>query len=109
MTKLPTNTQIRMKFNFIKFNNLLTLGLILLAFTSSAHDSASEKQRQNYKGKSPKYIFYFIGDGMGLSQSNAAEAYLAAIDGKNGIKKLEMNKFPYHGFYTTYALSLIHI
>ena len=92
-----------MKFNFIKFNNLLTLGLILLAFTSSAHDSASEKQRQNYKGKSPKYIFYFIGDGMGLSQSNAAEAYLAAIDGKNGIKKLEMNKFPYHGFYTTYA------
>jgi alkaline phosphatase len=76
---------------------------MILALTTSAKDTAVEKQRQNYKGKSPKYIFYFIGDGMGLSQSNAAEAYLSAIEGKNGIKKLEMNKFPHHGFYTTYA------
>jgi len=76
---------------------------MLLALSTSAKDSAIEKQRQNYSGKAPKYIFYFIGDGMGLSQSNAAEAYLAAIDNKNGVKKLVMNKFPHHGFYTTNA------
>ncbi|WP_372640148.1 alkaline phosphatase [Ancylomarina sp.] len=92
-----------MKFNFKKLNSLLTLGLVLLAFTSSASDSNIEKQRQNYNGKAPKYIFYFIGDGMGLSQANAAEAYLGAINGKNGIQKLEMSKFPHHGFYTTNA------
>jgi len=92
-----------MRFNYFKFNSLLTLGLMLLTFTASALDSNVEKQRQNYKGKSPKYIFYFIGDGMGLSQTNAAEAYLAAINNKDGIQKLEMNKFPHHGFYTTYA------
>ena len=79
------------------------MGLSLISITAKTQNSLVEQQRQNYTGKSPKYIFYFIGDGMGLSQSNAAEAYLAAISGKNGIQKLEMNKFPYHGFYTTYA------
>lgn len=92
-----------MQFFLKKINILLAFGLIFLAFTTSAKDSVVEKQRQNYKGKAPKYIFYFIGDGMGLSQANAAEAYLGAINKKDGIQKLEMNKFPYHGFYTTNA------
>ncbi|MFT5748832.1 MAG: alkaline phosphatase [Ancylomarina sp.] len=92
-----------MNFKYIKKSSLFIIGIMLLAITTSAKDSTIEKQRQNYKGKSPKYIFYFIGDGMGLSQTNAAEAYLAAIKNKDGIQKLEMNKFPHQGFYTTYA------
>lgn len=92
-----------MNFKFNKLSCLLLLGSILLTLSTSAKDSVIEKQRQNYKGKAPKYIFYFIGDGMGLSQANAAEAYLGAINGKSGIQKLEMNKFPHHGFYTTNA------
>ena len=92
-----------MNFKFIKLSGLFILSIILLALNTSAKDSAIEKQRKNYKGEVPKYIFYFIGDGMGLSQSNAAEAYLSAINNKDGIQKLEMNKFPHHGFYTTYA------
>jgi len=92
-----------MKFCSKKIYILLSIGLIFLAFTTSAKDSTIEKQRQNYRGKAPKYIFYFIGDGMGLSQSNAAEAYLGAVNEKNGIQKLEMNKLPHHGFYTTNA------
>jgi len=92
-----------MKFNFNKLSGLISIGLVLLTLTSSASDSNIEKQRQNYRGKAPKYIFYFIGDGMGLSQANAAEAYLGAVNGKNGIQKLEMSKFPHHGFYTTNA------
>lgn len=64
---------------------------------------AQPNERDNYKGKTPKYIFYFIGDGMGLSQSNAAEAYLAAINKIEGIKKLQLSTLPKQGFYTTYA------
>lgn len=83
-------------------NNLkqiLTVLLICVAFGSTAQPS----ERENYKGKAPKYIFYFIGDGMGLSQANAAEIYLSAISGEKGFKKLHMNTLPNQGFYTTYA------
>ncbi|RXQ96264.1 alkaline phosphatase [Ancylomarina salipaludis] len=90
-----------MKFNSKIIN--LFFALLLLSISVSAKDSAADKQRNNYKGKAPKYIFYFIGDGMGLSQANAAEAYMAAVNGQDGIQKLEMNKFPHHGFYTTNA------
>lgn len=60
---------------------------LILAFTfciSSVFAQPSE--RDNYQGASPKYIFYFIGDGMGLSQTNTAEAYLGAINNTNGIQ-----------------------
>lgn len=50
-----------------------------------------------------KYVFYFIGDGMGLSQTYLTELYLGAMEGKNQPVKLEMNKFPVSGFFTTYA------
>ena len=33
-----------------------------------------------------KYVFYFIGDGMGISQINATEGYRAAREGKIGVK-----------------------
>ena len=29
-----------------------------------------------------KYVFYFIGDGMGVNQINVTETYLAALKGK---------------------------
>jgi alkaline phosphatase len=64
---------------------------------------AQPSERDNYQGAAPKYIFYFIGDGMGLSQANTAEAYLGAIKNTNGIEKLKLNTLPKQGFYTTYA------
>lgn len=82
-----------------KLKPILAILLVFVAFVSTAQPS----ERENYKGKTPKYIFYFIGDGMGLSQSNAAEAYLGAIEGNSPIKQLNMNSFPTQGFYTTYA------
>lgn len=84
-----------------KVKQILTLTLLLLTLSSNAQPS----ERENYKGKAPKYIFYFIGDGMGLSQTNAAEAYLGALENKNGIKKLQLSSLPNQGFYTTYALN----
>ena len=48
-----------------------------------------------------KYVFYFIGDGMGVNQVNAAETYLGALEGRIGIQELCFPSFPYAGFVNT--------
>jgi alkaline phosphatase len=48
--------------------------------------------------EAPKYVFLFIGDGMGTAQRMAAEEYLKS-QGKDG---LLMNTFPAFGMVTTY-------
>ncbi len=53
----------------------------------------------------PKYIFFFIGDGMGLAQASAAEVYLAATKGKIGFEKLNFSKLPVQSLMTTYSQS----
>ncbi|CDN30385.1 Alkaline phosphatase [Mucinivorans hirudinis] len=53
--------------------------------------------------KTPKYVFLFIGDGMGFTQVALAEAALAARDGKIGFEKLNFTQFPYSGMVTTQA------
>lgn len=55
------------------------------------------------EGKPPKYIFLFIGDGMGLAQTSAVEAYLAATNGKIGMGRLTLSSFPSLGMVSTYA------
>lgn len=52
---------------------------------------------------SPKYVFLFIGDGMGIQQVNATQAYLAALDSINGNTHLSFTNFPATGFVTTFA------
>lgn len=41
-----------------------------------------------------KYVFYFIGDGMGVNQVNAAETYLGALKGEIGTEPLCFASFP---------------
>ena len=48
-----------------------------------------------------KYVFYFIGDGMGVNQVNAAETYLGHLDGRIGIQELCFPSFPYFGLINT--------
>jgi alkaline phosphatase len=48
--------------------------------------------------EAPKYVFFFIGDGMATAQRMAAEEYLKS-QGKDG---LLMNTFPAFGMATTY-------
>lgn len=48
-----------------------------------------------------KYVFYFIGDGMGVNQVNAAETYLGALEGRIGIKELCFPSFPYAALVNT--------
>ena len=50
-----------------------------------------------------KYVFYFIGDGMGVNQINITETYLAALKGRIGIEPITMSEFPVVGMVNTYS------
>ena len=50
-----------------------------------------------------KYVFYFIGDGMGVNQINVTETYLAALKGKIGIEPICMSSLPVVGMVNTYS------
>ena len=52
-----------------------------------------------------KYVFMFIGDGMGPHQVLSTEMYLAELDGKIGRKPLLMTTFPYSGQVATFSTS----
>ena len=60
-----------MKYRFITLLSLFVFALAAMA-----------------EGKA-KYVFYFIGDGMGVNQVNAAETYLGALEGRIGILRME--------------------
>jgi len=50
-----------------------------------------------------KYVFYFIGDGMGVNQVNGTETYLAALEGEIGVRSLCFTSFPAVGLVTTFS------
>ncbi len=72
-----------MKYRFITLLSLFVCALAAMA-----------------EGKA-KYVFYFIGDGMGVNQVNAAETYLGALEGRIGIKELCFPSFPYAALVNT--------
>ena len=57
--------------------------------------------------KNAKYVFYFIGDGMGFTHVAAAEAYLAQERGVIGMDPLCFTKFPVLGEATSFSASNI--
>ena len=52
-----------------------------------------------------KYVFYFIGDGMGLNQVNTTEMYLAEVEGRIGIKPLLFPSFPVASYANSHSAS----
>lgn len=50
-----------------------------------------------------KYVFYFIGDGMGLNQVNTTEMYLGEKQGRIGTEPLCFASFPVAGMATSYS------
>ena len=68
----------------------LIMAMMLLVFTASAK-------------KGPKYVFYFIGDGMGVNQVMLTEYYLADLEGKMGFNPLCFTGFPYSGLVITHS------
>ena len=51
-----------------------------------------------------KYVFYFIGDGMGVNQVNGTEMYQAEIqNGRIGVEPLLFTQFPVATVATTFS------
>ncbi len=77
---------------------LFVLGLSAITFVTDADES-----------RRTKYVFFMIGDGMGLAQRNSAEVYKGAISdpSKPSVGKLVMSTFPTQGMSATYSESSI--
>ena len=63
----------------------------------SASAEGPRDPKNVWSGAPAKYVFMFIGDGMGLQQISAAEIYLGSVNGAGsktpGIEKLTFSKF----------------
>jgi alkaline phosphatase len=57
------------------------------------------------KVQKAKYVFLFIGDGMGLAHVSITEAYLATQKGEIGNEPMLFSTFPVTGLVTTYSAS----
>ena len=55
--------------------------------------------------KKPKYVFYFIGDGMSFNHILGTEQFFAVKDGKSEIERLNFTKFATRNFVTNYSVS----
>ncbi len=94
---------------------LVTLSLPFVFISCEQDEKIVEKEVTRYEKvetlidenfKTPKYVFFFIGDGMANVQINAAEAALNNADFKLksvGIGSLNIQEFPITGFQTTHA------
>ncbi len=75
------------------------------AFAGGSKEAApaAEKAAPAKAAEKAKYVFLFIGDGMSMTQVNAAEVYSNARSSKDvAIKKLGFSQFPISGLTTTY-------
>lgn len=93
--------KINMKKTVFAAYVIVLAGLVVLG---SAFFSPGFAKVMRYKGTPAKYIFLFIGDGMGQPQRTAAESYMAAARGlKPSDCKMVMSTLPAQGVTTTFA------
>ena len=69
--------------------SLICSFLFMLAFSVSAQQA--------------KYVFYFIGDGMGVNQVLGTEMYLSELKSEIGVTPLLFTQFPYATTATTFS------
>jgi alkaline phosphatase len=74
----------------MKYRFTALVGLFLMALSIMAEGQA-------------KYVFYFIGDGMGVNQVNVSETYLGALEGRIGTVDMCFPSFPFAGVATTHS------
>ena len=86
-------------FNFMKKSKIIA-ALLICIFTLGISEFTAEAKKKEEKAK---YIFLFIGDGMGCTHVSAAESYLSYKEGNLGGAMLTMTQFPYFGTATTYS------
>lgn len=79
--------------------SILLAAVVALASAVSCNSQASS----NDAGDKAKYVFLFIGDGMGATHVAVAESYLSYKAGKLGGEQLLMTTFPCYGTVTTHS------
>ncbi len=79
---------------------LACITVLISALMLSLNGCSTEKTENGGKAR---YIFLFIGDGMGASHVAAAESYLSYKAGKIGGEQLTFTQFPVLGMATTYS------
>ncbi|MGN0552034.1 MAG: alkaline phosphatase, partial [Oscillospiraceae bacterium] len=85
-----------------------TVSTVYAANSKTTASTKSEASASQYNGKTPKYIFMFIGDGMSYPQIQATADYYSALNDTNNndildnTKVLNFMKFPVAGSATTY-------
>ena len=57
------------------------------------------------QSQQPKYVFYFIGDGMGVNQVLGTEMYQSELKGEIGVTPLLFTQFPYATVAHTFSAS----
>ena len=86
--------------------SIISISLLLVAAGSAKSQQGSVNN--DYTGrKGAKYIFVFIGDGMGLPQVSSAEIYAGAKDSSriDAPRSLTFTQFPAQGLTTTHDAS----
>lgn len=79
-----------------RFFNVVTIVLVAVLVASCCTEP-----------KKAKYVFYFIGDGMGFSHIAVTEAYKSALKGEQKSDPLVFTQFPVMGMATSYSNSNI--
>jgi alkaline phosphatase len=95
------------RFKSLSFISIFMLCLIIFSGTVFAETLKKADKPDSeiiYNGPRAKYVFLFIGDGMGLCQVNSAEIYKGSGAGSE-IKPVNLNftSFPAQGLCTTYS------
>lgn len=85
-----------------------TVSTVYAANSKTTNSAKTEASASQYNGKTPKYIFMFIGDGMSYPQIQATSDYYSALNDTNNnnildnTKMLNFMKFPVAGSASTY-------
>lgn len=77
--------------------------VLLLAILALVAVMPADAKKKAKEPQAPKYVFYLIGDGMGINEVFGAQMYNAATG--NGPEVINFTQFPYRGFVTTYSSS----
>jgi len=83
---------------------LISVVLFFILTLSAFAEGTMKSSDNDFNGKKARYVFFFIGDGMGICQINSAEIYKGSIAGnEKKPAKLAMSGFPSQGLTTTYS------
>lgn len=83
-------------------NRILNVLLIIVALVGISFGVATLLEQ---KPKRPKYLFYFIGDGMSFNHILGTEHYNTAMQGHETTQRLNFTQFPVHTFVTNASAS----